>query len=127
MSAISRILNLPVNLGITRQSKSSDRDPQQGGGYSRQKQERQPTEEEAKKAFAILLELESIKKNGLQVELQTDDSVQGTPVYVLLVKDQSGARLRGLRGSDILRLLEQGPGDTNKDKPESGRILDRRV
>lgn len=124
MNGINRIFGLPLNLGISRQSKSSDRDPQQGGSYSRQQKERQPTEEECQKAFGILLEMESIKRNGLTVELTTD-LTGSTPVFVLIVKDKAGAQLRGLRGSDILRLLEQGA-----EKPgaaENGRILDRRI
>lgn len=127
MSAINRILNLPVQLGITRHSNSKDRDPQQGGqGYSQQKKERNPSEEEAKKAFAILLAMESVKRNNLTVELTTDDTVPaGVPVYVLLVKNSAGAHLRGIRGSDILKLIEQGEEKT--DRPESGRILDRRI
>jgi hypothetical protein len=125
MSGINRIFNIPLNFGIGRQTKSSDREPQQqSGGYSRQQKERQPTEEEAQKAFGLLLEMESIKRNGLTVVLETD-ATGVIPVYVLIVKDKAGAQLRGLRGADILRLIEQGA-----EKPgaaENGRILDRRV
>jgi hypothetical protein len=126
MNAINRILNIPLSIGLTRQSNTKDRDPNQGGSYKRQGKERQPSEDEAKKAFQILLELESIKKNNLSVELKTDDSVQGTAVFVILVKDASGALLRGIRGPDILKIVEQGP-EKKSEHPENGRILDRRI
>lgn len=124
MNGINRIFPFSMSFGVGRHSRSTDREPQQGGSYSGSKKERQPNEEEAKKALAILLEMESIRKNHLKVELETD-SASGTNVYVLSVKDQAGNLLRGLRGSDILRLLEQGAEKANH--PESGRIIDRRI
>jgi hypothetical protein len=100
--------------------RSSDREPNSKQEQGQQK-DRQPTEEEAKQALAVILQMDSIVKNGLQAELEC---IEG--LFVIKVKNSSGQELRGLRGEEIMRLLETaGPGESvNQNR---GRILDRRI
>ncbi len=102
--------------------KSTDKDARQNS-QNKQKdsqQKRQPTEEEAQRALAVLAAMDSVTKNGLQLELVNEEGL-----YIIFVKDSHAQVLRGMRGSDILRLL-----DTKADKASTtnrGSILDSRI
>lgn len=98
-------------------STNSDAGSQQNfGGQA----DREPTEEEARAALAILTNDEEIKKSALTAELIVR---QGR--LTIEVCNSGGTVLKALRGLDILRLLVPGahPGQGNR----AGRILDRRI
>lgn len=111
--------------GTSTSVKSADKDSKQQNSQQQTPQKeslpkRQPTEEEAQRAKAVLGAMDSVAKNGLQLELVNEEGI-----YIIFVKDSHGQVLRGLRGVDIFRLL-----DTKADKSSSatrGSILDSRL
>ncbi len=100
--------------------RSTDRDPNAKQEHE-QRQERQPTEEEAKRALDVILKMESVINNGLQAALEC---IEG--IFIIRVRNSAGQDLRGLRGEEILRLIE-GANSNNTNNQNRGRILDRRI
>jgi hypothetical protein len=91
----------------------------QSPGYQQPEQDREATEEEAKRALEALASSEEFQKNSLNAELSL-----ATGYPVIIVKNAAGVALRSLRRREILRLLQApAPNDTAR----SGRILDRRI
>lgn len=112
---ISKITaRLPAILNFKSERSNRDRDPQQGKSGYGENDGRQPNQEDAQSAFANLLEQESIKLNGLTLELVNEE---GLPA--ILVKNPNGQILKTIRGTDLLRL--------SRSEKSSARILDRRV
>lgn len=96
---------------------TKDRDPQQGQGQSAP--DRDATEEEARRAAALLSESEEFKQNGIKVEVNLFEEK-----FVIVVRDRNGVALRMIKGPDIVRaLLALGLPQS----PRQGRILDRRI
>lgn len=112
-----------AGLGATSTTvKSTDKDSRQNSQENKkeQQQRRQPTAEEAQRALAVLSAMDSVVKNGLQLELVNEEGL-----FIIFVRNERGQVLRGLRGADILRLL-----DAKSDKSSSatrGSILDSRI
>ncbi|MGZ3693858.1 MAG: hypothetical protein ACXWQO_06630 [Bdellovibrionota bacterium] len=83
-------------------------------------QEREPSEEETRAAFELLLKQEEFKTQGLKVELK---SIDGRSCIV--VSDSAGVQLRVIKGPAILAVLQTSAlGQTGQMR---GRILDRRL
>jgi len=111
---------ISVSSGITTKSTDKDSQNQQQQNSPQKESKRQPTEEEAQRAIAILSAMESVAKNALQLELINEEGI-----FIIFVRDSHGQVLRGLRGMDIFRLL-----DTKVDKSSTstrGSILDSRM
>ena len=109
-------LNFTPAGSVKKSDRSLDRDPQQGGYQS---PERQATEDEAKKAIEVLHSLKQITDNKLVLIL-----IQEGLGFEISVQDASGNQLKRLKSGDVIRLLMTKVGDQSK---ESGRILDRRI
>lgn len=82
--------------------------------------EREPTHEEALEALDRLTQQEEFQKNSLRAELL---QIEGR--WVIAVSSDKGVRLRTIRGSEIVRLLDKA--GLGKSGHSPGRILDRRV
>lgn len=98
-------------------STNSDAGSQQHSGGQA---DREPNEDEARAALAILTSDEEIKKSALTAELLVR---QGR--LTIEVCNSAGTVLKALRGMDILRLLV--PGANLSQGNRAGRILDRRI
>jgi uncharacterized lipoprotein len=96
---------------------ATDSNPQ---NQQQKQQERDPSEEEAKAAFQLLLEQEEFKAQGLTVEMKT---IEGKPC--IIVCDSTGTQLRMIKGQAILKVLQTTV--LGKDAHFRGRILDRRL
>ncbi len=83
-------------------------------------QEREPSEEEIRAAFELLLKQEEFKTQGLKVEMK---SIDGRSCIV--VSDSSGKELRVIKGPAVLAVLQTSV--LGKDAHFRGRILDRRL
>lgn len=91
----------------------------QSPGYQSPEQDREATEEEARRALEALANSDEFQKNELRAELSL-----ATGYPVIIVKNALGVALRSLRRKEILRLLEApAPNSTAR----SGRLLDRRI
>lgn len=96
-------------------NKDANSQNQQSGG-----REREPTDEETRKAFDFLLQQEEFKTQGLKVELQTIEER-----LCIVVSDFNGNQVRTIRGPSILRVLENTA--LGNSAHFRGRILDRRL
>jgi hypothetical protein len=92
----------------------------QSQNKQQKQEERDPSEEEAREAFKLLLDQEEFKAKGLQVELKF---IEGKPC--ILVCDGNGSPLRMIKGPAILQVLQTSL--LGKDAHFRGRILDRRL
>ena len=97
---------------------ATDRDS--GNSQQQQKQEREPTDEETKRAFEHLLQQEEFKLQGLVAEMRL---IEGRSCIVVL--DKNGNQLRVIKGPAVLKLLETSV--LGKNGHYLGRILDRRI
>ncbi len=99
--------------------RSTDSDA--GGKNPYEQPQREPTEEEALAALALLREEEEFLKSGLRAELTKEEGQ-----LVILVSRSDGVQVRSIRGFEIVRLLQTSFPAGAKGK-QLGRILDRRV
>ncbi|MGZ3651695.1 MAG: hypothetical protein ACXVCS_04605 [Bdellovibrionota bacterium] len=81
--------------------------------------EREPTKKEAITALDFLTQQDEFQKNLLRAELR---EVEGR--HTIVVTNATGAQLRVIRGNEVMRILEGGPGAKTA---HLGRILDRRI
>jgi Sec-independent protein translocase protein TatA len=104
-------------IGNAKSATDSDSTSQQK--QQEQKDDREPTKEEAILALDVLSQQEEFQKSLLRAELRVEENR-----FIILVSSATGAALRSIRGPEVLRILEAGKG---KQAVFRGRILDRRI